>query len=225
MTETQWTVYNGTEATGINSSEDILSHDIDMLDEIKSADSRFVEQSYAGATLAGEAVDYSFNRYGQLQMKLGNWAVKGGVRSGIHKAILNSRLWFTQSQEVTLSGNWTIVKGTMFPNGSAIEVGILMHSLAIIGIYKSGTDVSKTIKWFEQKIYGSNNYKNMQVNSIRDYKPEVQNDVYKHQAPEFTREDELEEMLAFVTSLKDRRISGEEAELLGAIRDELDEIL
>ena len=225
MNEDNWTLYNASEATGMNSSEDILAHNLDIVDEIKSADSRFVEMHFAGNTLAGQHLDYSFDRYGQLTMKLDNWAVKGGVKSGIQKAILNSRRYFVQHQEISLSGNWTIVKGVMFPDGSAIEVGILMHSLAIIGIYKKGTNVANTIKWFEQKIYGSNNYKNMQVNSIRDYAPEVKNDVYKHQAPEFTRESELDEILEFVTSLKARRISGEEAELLGAIRDELDEIL
>ncbi len=225
MTDTQWDLYNQSEAGGMNSSEDIISHELDILDEIKSADSRFVEGQYAGETLSGQQIDYSFNKYGQLVMKLGDWKVKGGVRSGIHKAILNSRRWFQQSQEVSLSGNWTIVKGVMFPNGSAVEVGILMHSLAIIGIYKSGTNVANTIKWFEQKIYGSNNYKNMQVNSIRDYAPEVVNDVYKHQAPEFTREVELEEILGFITSLKQRRLSGEEVEILGAIQDELDELV
>ena len=225
MTENDWLIYGAAETTGMNTSEDIISHELDILDEIKSADSRFVEGQYAGETLSGQQIDYSFNRYGQLQMKLGGWKVKGGVRSGIHKAILNSRRWFQQHQEVSLSGNWTIVKGVMFPNGSAIEVGILMHSLAIIGIYKSGTNVANTIRWFEQKIYGSNNYKNMQVNSIRDYAPEVQNDVYKHQAPEFTRETELEEIGEFIRSLKLRRISGEEAALLEEIQEEITQLI
>jgi len=225
MTTDQWTMYNGIEGNGINSSEDILSHSIDMMDEIKSADARFVEGQFAGQTLAGEQLEYTFNRYGQLQMELGNWTVKGGVRSGIHRAILSSRLYFRQVQEVALSGNWTIVKGVMFPNGSAIEVGILMHSLAIIGIYKAGSDVGNTIKWFEQKIYGSNNYKNMQVNSIRDYAPEVQNEVYSKQSPEFTKELELEEIRGFINSLKGRRLSGEEADILADIASEVDTLL
>jgi len=224
MTENDWLIYNGTEGNGINSSEDILPNTIDVIDEIKSADARFVEGQYAGMTLSGEPIDYSFNRYGQLTMEINGWAVKGGVRTGIHRAILNSRRYFTIEQEVSITGNWTIVKGIMFPNGSKQRVGILMHSESIIGIYKSGTDVSRTIEWFEKNIYKTN-WKQMRVHRTIDYRPETPSGVYKTQSPEFTKEDELEEIRAFITSMKERRLSGEEIEILRDIESEIGRLI
>lgn len=224
MTMDEWVIYTAAESTGISkgSTEDVIISTIDINDEIAGADSRFVEKHFAGMTLAGDKIDYIFNKWGQLQMKVAGHTVKGGIRAGIHKGIANSRLYFHALEEESFSGQWTIVRGIMFPNGSSIEVGILYHGESILGIYKKGTNLGRTIKWFEKKIFKTNHWMNMKTHSLREFRPEVRNDVYKDQLPEFTREDELVEILDFVTSLKSRRLSYEEVEILQQIQSELE---
>jgi hypothetical protein len=85
----------------------------------------------------------------------------------------------------------------------------------------------KTIKWYEKAIYRSNLWEQHQVGSLRDFKPEfhLEDDVYSDQFPEFTRTDELEEIYSFITSLKGRRRSNEEQQLLKDIYNEIEGML
>ncbi len=222
MTDNDWMIYTAAEATGTNGSEDILQCEIDLKSEIANADPRFVEQAYAGNTLAGEEIAYSW-RYDQLTFKIRGIKLKGGTRSGIHRAIVNSRQYLTIHQETSINGNWTVLDGTLHVNDKDVDVKVLMHSLSIIGIYKPKAKLDKTIRWFERNIY-KGNWKSMQVQSIRDYRPEwtVENDIYAEQAPEFTRETELDEINEFIRSLRTRRLSGEEEEILKVIASNIE---
>jgi len=226
MTENDWLIYGGAEATGTNASEDTLTDELDLVNEIANADSRFVEMHYAGETLAGQLIDYSFNRWGQLQMHINGHELKGGVRAGIYRGILNSRLYFSPIEEMGIGKNWTLISGVLFPDGSQIDIGILMHSNQIIGIYKEGTDVGRTIRWFEKNIY-KGNWKQMKVHKLTSYRPEynADTDVYHDQEPEFTREAELEDIYTFISSLKGRKHSAEELQLLHDIQTELADML
>jgi hypothetical protein len=104
-----------------------------------------------------------------------------------------------------------------------------MRHNRIISIFKPKAKASilKTIKWYEKAIYKSNLWEQHQVGSLRDFKPEFhyEDDVYADQYPEFTRTDELEEIYQFIASIKGRRRSVEEQQILRDIYDELGAML
>ena len=225
-TKIDWEIYNAAETTSVESNQEELFSDIDVSIEITAVDTYMVKTSFAGNTLAGEEITYSFNRYGQLQATVGKTKAKGQLLKGICMAIFDSRAYFQPDEELSVNSLYTIVRGTLFPNGSKIPAGILLRGNRIIGIYKSGTDLSRTIKWYEQTVYKSNAWQNMHVHKVRDYRPEfrLDDDVYAQQTPEFTREDELQEIHEFISSLKGRKLSVDEQLLLQDIRNEIDSI-
>ena len=224
-----WDTYNSAEAHGTStgSSQDMFTQNIEIEVEITAVDERMVEHSFTGTHVADDKVGYTFNRYGQLNMTVGKYKAKGSLAKGILNAISVNRKYFTPTEEVGLNNQWTITKGIMFPNGSKLQVGILSRGETVIGIYKKGSNVSGTIKWFEQTIYKSNAWKNMRTHHLRDFKPEyhVEDDIYATQAPEFTREDELEEIYQFIASLRNRRRSSQEQQMLEDISAELDSMV
>ncbi len=223
-----WETYNQSEADGVStgSSQDMFTENIDVAVEITAVDKHMVETQFTGNAIAGEGISYTFNRYGQLTCKFDTgWDIKGGMMKAVMRAIASRHEWFQPMEEVAVGSQWTILKGVLFPNGSKIEVGLLTRGEAIIGIYKKGTNLSRTIKWFEKTIYKSNAWRNMQTHSLREFRPEVKNEIYSHLAPEFTREDELEEMSTFIESLSNRRLSNDELQILHDIKDTLDRLL
>ena len=222
-----WDKYNAAEADGVatGSSQDMLFDDVQVDVELTAVDRYMVEHSFTGNHIAGDEVTYKFNRYGQLGGSVRGWALKGGSWKGILKALSTNPKWFTPLEELEVAAQWTLVRGVLFPNGSKIPVGLLCRGDVIIGVYKKGTNVGSTIKWFEQKIYKTNAWRNMQTHKLRDYKPEVLNEVYQKQTPMFTREEELEEITAFIDSLRNRILGNEETQILRDLRDVIDNIL
>ena len=229
MNEINWDKYNAAEADGISkgSTEDVLSCDIDIAIEITAVDRTMVEESFTGTHIAGDEVVYRFNSYKQLGCTVGGFKAKGGLLKGILKAIATDRRYFIPVEEIGLNNQWTITRGIMFPNGSRLEVGLLSRGDVIIGIFKKGANVGNTIKWYEKMIYKTGAWKAMKTHSLRDFKPEfhAEDDIYADQAPEFTREPELEEIAQFISSLRGRRLSAGEQILLGDIKAELDSMV
>ncbi len=230
MNENEWLVYGAAESDGTTTgaTADMLFIDVDMSVEIKAVDEHMVRHSYTGETLAGDECVYSWNRYDSLTVKVKGQVMKGGVLKGMMQVISDNHRLFTPTEEITFENQWSLMKGTLhLRNTKQIDhhVQILYRGNKPISITKQGTKVSKTIRFYERKVYGTNAWKNMRVSSLREYRPEVENDVYKHQPAEFTRVDELEEIRAFISSLKSRRLSWEEADIVQDIQSELSTLL
>jgi len=224
-----WDIYNRAEADGTStgSTENIYSSDIDIKIEITAVDKQMVEQSFTGTHVAGDKVEYDFNRYGQLNCTVGGYKAKGSMFKGILSELSGGNKYFKATEEIGLSNQWTILKGSLFPNGSNIQGGFLCRGETIIGFYKKGNNVANTIMWYEKMVYKSNAWQNMRTHSLRDFKPEfhTEDDLYATQAPEFTREDELEEIYQFIASLRARKRSAQEQQILEDIKVELDSMV
>jgi len=224
-----WDTYNSAEAHGTSTgaSEDLFGCNIDVKVEITAVDRQMVEQAFSGSSVAGDEVVYRFNNWGELKCTVGGYEAKGSMFKGILNAISVNRKYFSPSQELGLDNQWTITKGVMFPNGSKLSVGILSRGDTVIGIYKKGTNVANTIKWYEKMVYKSGAWKSMRTHTIRDFKPEyhTDDDIYASQYPEFTREAELEEIVSFVSSLRGRRRSPGEQQILEDLRAELNSLV
>ena len=93
----------------------------------------------------------------------------------------------------------------------------------MIGFYKPKAKVNRTIKFYERKVYNSLASKMHHSHKPVDYKLHVLHEVYDTQAPEFTREAELEEIRSFIASLK-RRLSPEEQDIINDIASEMDRL-
>jgi len=230
MTENEWMVYAGAEAQGTTKGEtaDMLSSDLDMKTEIKAVDEHMVRTAYTGEYLAGDEVKYKFDNWGNLVASVKGKKMSGGIMKGMMQVLSDNRRLFTPSEEITLENQWSLMKGMLHLENTKmkhIPVQILYRGNKPISITKQGTKVSKTIRFYEQKVYKTNAWKNMRISSLREYRPEVENDVYKHQSAEFTRVDELEEIRGFIASLKQRRLSWEEADIVEDISSELSTLL
>ena len=84
-------------------------------------------------------------------------------------------------------------------------------------MFKEKTKVSKTIKWYENAIYKGKAVSFNKAHKTVDFRKEVRNDVYDSLHPEFTKEAELEEIIGFIDSIKGRKLSSEEQELINAL--------
>jgi len=224
----EWELYNAAEADGTStgSSQEMFGQ-IDISVEITAVDERMVEQSFAGQTVAGQEIEYSFNRWGSLEMMVAGHKAKGGLAKGIFNAISVNRKYFRPKADLGINGQWVLTNGILFPNGAQLQVGILSRGQKVVGIYKAGTDVAKTIQWYETMVYKNTAWNSMRIHHLRDYKPEfhVDDDLYAMQEPEFTREVELEEIANFITSLRARKRSQGEEQILSDIKAELDSMV
>ncbi len=223
MTENDWLKYTGAEADGTTtgSTADMLYDEIDMTAEIKAVDEHMVRHSYTGETLAGDKVTYSWNRWDALVIKVKDRKMSGGILKGMMQVLSENKRLFVPTEEITFENQWSMMKGIFTMRGTQHKVQILYRGNKPISITKDGTKVSRTIKFYESKVYRTNSWKNMRISSLREFRPEVQNDVYKDQLPEFTRVDELEEIRAFLAGLRSRKLSWEEADILEDIKSEL----
>jgi len=220
-----WDTYNSAEAHGTATGEgqDIFG-DLSVEVEITAVDAHMVEVSFSGRKIAGDEVSYKWNRYGQLVIDVKGYVAKGSLRKSIMKALLTTRKYFVPVSEEAFNNQWTLTRGVLFPDDGDHEVGVLTRGQNVIGIFRKGSDISRTMEWYEKMVYKSTAWKSMRVGKLIDYKPEfhLDDDIYAQQEPEFTREEELEEICAFVSSMQGRKRSASEQIILGDLRAILD---
>ncbi len=203
-------------------NQELLEDKVLISIELPAMDPTIVKESLCMINdkfyLAGDKLTLKFNHYGQLGIKLGKYPVKGSTFKTILKEIYTD--YFHPVQERSIDAKWVVVKG-YFKWGKKRDVKFLFRGETIIGIFTKNTKVSSTIKWYEKAIYKSKSFSFNKAHDTVTYRPEVPNEVYDIQYPEFTKEKELEEIRAFITSLKTRRLGNEEREVINDIYSEL----
>ena len=195
----------------------------DITKELMYLDKTIVRENFSGNTLAGEPVVYSISRWGQLDIKIGEYKLAKSTKRIVLDALCEG--YFHLKEEVVINGVWSLEKGVLFPAGTPIVGSFLYRGNMVIGFFQEGTNVGKTIEWYEKAMYGSSMKSMHRTHRVKDFAPETPSDVYDRQAPEFTKEAELNEILEFITSLKRRVLSAEEEELLTAIGSEVGMII
>ena len=194
----------------------------DITTVLPALDEHIVRESFTGSALAGDSIEYRFNRYGQLDMVLkGQYKLSGSTKRAVLKELYDNPAWFQKAEEAVLDEHWALVRGVLFPGGSNTEGSFLFRGTTFIGFYRKGTSVSKTMKFYDQKVFKTISRRYDKAHKTVDYRPHVRNDIYDAQEPMFTREEELEEVYQFLKSLTSRRLSNEENEIIDAIRSVL----
>jgi hypothetical protein len=221
-----WEIYNGAEADGVNGVEDLASSNmVDVATEIAAMDKSFAKKLFAGKQIAGQEIKYSFNRYGSLTARVAGHKAKGQLMKAIIECIYEDH--FIPTKVEKLNEKWEVIHGVNDLFNKTKEIKFLLRADKVISCLKPKAKVIKTVKFYEQAVYKSTAWENLQTGNIRDFKPEfhLEDDVYSKQEPEFTREDELEEIYQFISSLKGRRRSAEEQLLLMDIAAEINSML
>ena len=205
-------------------NQELLFDSVDVAIELPTLDDTVVRESFNGNTLAGDTLTYSFNRWGNLQVHLDKYVIKGRTLKAMYKELIDNKKYFQPTDEVSIDSKWSMLRGNLFPNKGNAEGSWLLRGESIIGFYKTGTNVARTIQWYEKAIYKGKSISFNRAHKTIDYRPEVRNDIYDTQEPEFTKEPELEEILSFITSLKGRKVSRNEHLLLLDIVSEIETI-
>ena len=183
-----------------------------------SIDAEIVRANYDvhNQSLAGQDVLWDYNRYGTLVPTVVGYMLNARAVKEMYKVIWTAR--HHKVEEYHINENWYAYKIAM---RTGTELIVLFRQNTLVSIVRPGTDVSNTIKFYDGKIP---NMDQIWVN--KTFKPEIENEVYDAEVvPQFTREEELEEIRIFVRSLRHRHLSGEEIELLDEIRDEIDRMV
>jgi hypothetical protein len=101
-----------------------------------------------------------------------------------------------------------------------------------MGLYK-GEDKDKKgrayIKVFNEEKFKKSYYRKLQEYNYEKHmsyvNPEIENEIYDHQEPTFTREEELNDIAILIESLRHRIVSAEEIDILRGIQSDIDNIL
>ena len=204
-----------------------MDTNLDLEEDLRYLDPTMIHNNFSGRTLAGSRVIYKWNNWGQLTVKVDGHELKGRTKGYILAELYE--YYFTK-KSLTSVGNqglWAVVKGVLFAGSEkTIECKFVLRGQKVIGVFKPDAGVKASIKWWSKNIYKDYSKNMFKAKKVIDFKPEfrVDRDVYGNQAPEFTRESELEEIRAFIASLKGRRLSNEERELLVAIDSEISQL-
>lgn len=197
---------------------ELLFDYVDITTELPALDDTIVRESFTvvdgKAYLAGDKLKTSWNNWGQLQFKLDQYPVKGRTFKAVLKELLEYQ--FDKHHEKHLDDKWSLVYGRLLL-GKHPRVKFLFRGETIIGVFKEKTKVSKTIRWYENAIYKGKAVSFNKAHKTVDFRKEVRNDVYDSLHPEFTKEAELEEIIGFIDSIKGRKLSSEEQELINAL--------
>ena len=205
-------------------TEDLMFDTVNVKNDICYIDEYMVRTNLGGRTLAGEPLRYTFSRYGQLNIYLKGIQLKRQTKGHILKELFLE--FFTIEDIKDLPHQWSIYKGVLFKDTSKPIPGkFLVRGSKVIAYFKPDAKVGRTIKFYEKKVYTNVSKNIYNTHHHRDWKPHVSNEVYDNQQPMFTREEELEEVREFITSLKGRQLGNEEVEILKDIASELANIL
>jgi hypothetical protein len=132
---------------------------------------------------------------------------------------------FSIKSELIVNGSWVVLNGTLTLGVAKIKGGFLIRNNTIVGWYKAGTKLNDTIKWYDRVVFKDYHKKVMKSTVKRSIRREVENEIYSNQEPEFTREDELIDILEFIDSMRSRKLSASELLLLQDIKVSIDELL
>jgi len=207
--------------SGIDNQE-LLPDNVDITTTLPGLDPTIVRESMCIVNdkvyIAGEELTLSINYWGQLEGKLGKYKVKGSTWKAIIKELYDEH--FKKTDETVIDARWSIVTGE-FTFSKRLRMKSLSRGETFIGFFTENTKVSKTINYYEKAVFKGTMINYNRVHKTVDYKAEVENEVYANLAPEFTKENELEEIREFIRSLRLRRRSNEEQELLVEIADDI----
>jgi hypothetical protein len=206
----------------VTSETEEMMFNVDVATALGYMSSGVITNNFSGRTLAGEKLTYRWNYYDSLNMYVGKKELTKHTKGVILAELFNN--YFTITDVKDLKHNWYVYYGVLFKGtGKPIDCKMLLRGNKVIGIYKPKAKVKPTIKFYEKKIY-RNMERNMYVSHTPvDFRPNAEHEVYDKQSPEFTREDELEEIRAFMASLK-RRLSAEEQDIINDIASEMDRL-
>jgi hypothetical protein len=193
---------------------------------LRDVSSRIIRSSFSGNELAGEKLTYRWNGYGQLGIRLGSTKVKKTQLQVIFKELLNDYM-VRESETIYGDGLWYTVEGYLTVGRKGhIKGRFLLRGNYVVGYFKDGSKIERTIKWWNKHVFNQSATADV-ATYTRDFKPEFhgEDDIYSTQYPEFTREDELNEIGDFLTSLSGRRLSPDEELILRDIKAQLDSML
>lgn len=204
--------------------DDVLL-EIEELDSVGSyLNDKVIRSSFTGDTIAGQDVAYEANRWGQYSIYVDDIELKGRTKGVILTALYNN--YFDKVEEKHYGGMWFVVTGyiTCFEEEDYL-VQFLLRGGKVLGMFKHNANVERAIKWYAQHVY-SEKPQDLYLRTTNSYGIEYENEVYDgQQFPEFTREDELEEILEFIESLSHRNISVDERNILTDISKAVDRLL
>ena len=223
-TRTEHDVVVQSEVNGVVTSDtvDMLFDNVDVKLELGYLSADMIGPNFSGRTLAGTKVVYKFNSYGSLNIKLDKYKLKGKTKSVVLAELFQN--YFRLDDVEDMPHQWAIYQGVLFADTAKPILGkFLLRGNKVIGFYKPKAKVTRTIKFYEKKVYSSLAKNIHHTHKPVDYKLHVVHEVYDTQTPEFTRESELEEIRSFVASLK-RRLSPEEQDIINDIASEFDRL-
>jgi hypothetical protein len=182
-------------------NDELFSNQASMLD----VSPRIIRTGFTGNYLGNDPVKYSWNTWGQLQVTVGNAKIEKQQLQAVLKALYNTH--FVSTKETVIGdGIWYMKHGylTVGKKGK-IPGKFLIRGSYIIGFFQEKVKVSRTIKFWNEKVFKYNGPVNIKYQ--RDFKPEwhPEDDIYADQYPEFTREDELQEIDEFIESISHRK--------------------
>ncbi len=222
--EVREAVIFGQQGTGTmaNIDNQELLPNVDIITTLPALDPTIVRESTVIVNdvvyVAGEVLDLSINYWGQLQGKLGKYNVKGNTWKAIVRELYDHH--FTKTNETVVDSKWSIIHGR-FTFSKKLEMKSLSRGETFIGFFTEKTSVAKTIAYYEKAVFKGKMINFNRIHNTVDYRVESPHDVYDKQTPEFTKENELEEIRSFIASLRRRVLSNEETELLGSIVSEI----
>ncbi len=221
-TRTENDIIIQSEVKGVTTSdtEEMLFDDMNIKHEIMYLDKVVLQNNFSGRTLAGEPVVYRWNNWGSLDVRLQGIKLKSQTKGHIMSELYTE--YFTIYDVVDHDHQWCEYIGILFKDSAKpIEGKFLLRGNKVIGYFKPKKSVMKTIKFYERKVYAGVSRHMHKSHKTVDFRKHTPHGVYDHQEPEFTQEDTLEEVRAFLASLKSRVLGNEEKELVREIYSEV----